>query len=156
MAVTCLLAGARLLGSWKNVEVHISQPPQLGLLSLLWFCLTLSRLVWGDDDARWNACVRTALKQRANNLGLVSERDRQTDRERESRKVIPEMRNIYRSVHTLGDMLAILLSSLLRYCKRNCKRVSAVLIEWKFSFSPYKKPLWKWCHKKIFKILKFE
>jgi len=28
--------------------------------------------------------VRTALKQRANNLGLVSEGERQTDREQES------------------------------------------------------------------------
>lgn len=101
MAATCLSDGARLLGSWKNVEVHISQPPQLALLSLLWFCLTLSRRVWGDDDARWNASVRTALKQRANNVRLVSERERQTDKQRAEK-----WNQICISVYTLGDMLA--------------------------------------------------
>ncbi len=110
--------------------------------SLASFEATMMRggmLVWGQHlnnvQTTWDLCLR------------------KTDRQTESRKVIPEMRNMYRSVHTLGDMLAILLSSLLRYCKRNCKRVSAVLIEWKFSVLPYKKPLWKWCHKK--KSLKY-
>lgn len=67
-------AGAWRHGPWKNVEVHIAQPPQLALMILLRFALTLSQPDWGGDVARWNAGVRRHL----NNM-QTRERERNHD-----------------------------------------------------------------------------